>query len=159
MEAEENTCDPDLAKDAAAALVVAEDMQHAFVFMSLQQGARLSCRSLRRYGGARSRQDRLDHRVDCCRRSYRPVSNSLAIGIISHDNWKSTPRRSKDLRYKVAMRMPDCLFVTLPSDWIEHIPEFRIGKVGKFLSKNWPLSGKEQQLSERRQIAYLIRSE
>ncbi len=55
MEAEENTCDPDLAKDAAAALVVAEDMQHASVFMPSQQDARLSCRSLRRYGGARSR--------------------------------------------------------------------------------------------------------
>ena len=99
MEAEENTCDPDLAKDAAAALVVAADMQHASVFMPSQQDARLSCRSLRRYGGARSRQDRLDHCLDFCRRSYRPVSNSLAIGIISHDNWKSTPRRSKGPRY------------------------------------------------------------
>ncbi|MNE61410.1 hypothetical protein D3C87_1554460 [compost metagenome] len=59
MEAEDSTCDPDLAKDAAAALVVAEDMQHASVFMPSQQDARLSCRSLRRYGGARSRQDRL----------------------------------------------------------------------------------------------------
>ncbi len=99
MDAEGSTCDPDLAKDAAAALVVAEDMQNASVFKPLQQDARLSCRSLRRYEGARSRQDRLDHRVDCCRRPYRPVSNSLAIGIISHDNWKSTPRRSKGLRY------------------------------------------------------------
>lgn len=50
MEAEDSTCDPDLAKDAATALVVAGDMQHASVFMPLQQDARLSCRSLRRYG-------------------------------------------------------------------------------------------------------------
>ncbi len=99
MEAEDSSCDPDLAKDAAAALVVAEDMQHASVFMPLQQDARLSCRSLRRYGGARSRQDRLDHRVDCYRRSCRPVSNSLAIGIISHDNWKSTPRRPLRIQF------------------------------------------------------------
>ncbi len=55
MEAEDSTCDPDLAKDAAAALVVAEDMQHASVFMPLQQDGRLSCCSLRRYGGARYR--------------------------------------------------------------------------------------------------------
>lgn len=34
----------------AAAPVVAGDMQHASVFMPLQQDARLSCRSLRRYG-------------------------------------------------------------------------------------------------------------
>ncbi|CAD0214654.1 hypothetical protein QOV31_004536 [Agrobacterium fabrum] len=159
MEAEDSTCDPDLAKDAATALVVAGDMQHASVFMPLQQDARLSCRSLRRYGGARSRQDRLDHPVHCCRRSYRPVSNSLTIGIISHDNWKSTPRRSKGLRYKVAMRMPACLFVTLPSDWIEHLPELRIGKIGKLFSKNWSLPGQEQQLSVRRQIAHFIRGE
>jgi len=77
MEAEDSTCDPDLAKDAAAALVVADDMQRASVFMPSQQDARLSCHSLRRYGGARSRQDRLEHRLDYCRRSYRPVFNSL----------------------------------------------------------------------------------
>lgn len=46
------------------------------------------------------------------------------------------PRRSKDLRYKIAMRMSDCLFVTLPSDWIEHLPKLRIAKVDKLLSKN-----------------------
>lgn len=42
MEAEDSSCDADLTKDAAAVLVVAEDMQHASVFMPLQQDARLS---------------------------------------------------------------------------------------------------------------------
>ncbi|CAM3851205.1 hypothetical protein AGRA671_26775 [Agrobacterium radiobacter] len=55
--------------------------------------------------------------------------------------------------------MPDCLFVTLPSSWIEHPPELRIGEVGKFLRKNRSSPGKEQQLSVRRQIAHLVRRE
>lgn len=94
--------------------------------------------------GARSRQDRLDHRVDCCRRSYRPVSNCLAIGTISHGYWKSTPKRAKGLRYKAAMQKPDGRFVTVPLDWVEHLPEFRISKVGKLFSKYWSLPGQEQ---------------
>ncbi len=55
--------------------------------------------------------------------------------------------------------MPNRLLVTLPSDWIEHLPEFRVGKIGKLVGKNWPLSGQEQQLSVPRQIANLIRGE
>lgn len=42
---------------------------------------------------------------------------------------------------------------------VEHLPELQIGKVGKLFSKNWSLPGQEQQLSDRRQIAYLIRGE
>jgi len=45
-----------------------------------------------------------------------------------------------------------------PLNWIEHIPEFRIGKVGKLFSENWSLPGQEQQLSVRRQMAQLIRA-
>ncbi|CUX05037.1 hypothetical protein AGR1B_Lc60177 [Agrobacterium fabacearum S56] len=53
---------------------------------------------------------------------------------------------------------PTAFWTRFPSDWIEHLPEFRIGKVGKLFSENWSLPGQEQQLSVRRQMAHLIRA-
>lgn len=66
---------------------------------------------------------------------------------------------SRGPKIQGSMPMPDCLFVTLLLDWIEHLPELRIGEIGKLFSKNWSLPGQEQQLSLRWQIAYLIRGE
>lgn len=90
---------------------------------------------------------------------YSVAMDACSRGLPSHIHFLFRLRSLEGRAYNGVTGRQTAFSSRFPSGSVEHLPELSIGKIRKLLSKYWSLSGKEQQLSVRRQIAYLIRSE